>query len=210
MAQHVYEKTDPPEWYENEIRIFEILDRYDPPPDSAVLFTGSSTIRRWYNLAVDMYPQVVINRGFGGSTMKELNLNIERIVFPYRPSRIFVYEGDNDIARGTKPSDFLEECISFISQCQQRLPGTEIIFLSIKPSPSRMRHWGKMDNANGMLEELCKKKENVMFIDISRCMFSRPGLLKNDIYAEDGVHLNDRGYSLLRQVIMENVIKLSN
>jgi lysophospholipase L1-like esterase len=210
MAQHVYEKTDPPEWYENEIRIFEILDRYNPPPDSAVLFTGSSTIRCWYNLAGDMYPQVVINRGFGGSTMRELNLNIERIVFPYRPSMIFVYEGDNDIVRGTKPSAFLEECKAFISQCQQRLPDTEIIFLSIKPSPSRMRHWQKMDRANLMLEDLCGKKENVMFIDISTPMFMRPGILKNDIYAEDGVHLNDKGYSLLSQVILENIVKSLN
>jgi lysophospholipase L1-like esterase len=210
MAQRVYEKTEPPEWYENEIRIFEIMDRYNPPPDSAVLFTGSSTIRRWYNLAEDMYPQIVINRGFGGSVMKELNLNIDRIVFPYRPSRIFVYEGDNDIARGTTPSDFLEECKAFISQCQQRLPGTEIIFLSIKPSPSRMRHWKQMDRANQMLENLCRIHENVIFIDISTPMFMKPGVLKNDIYAEDRLHLNDRGYSLLRQVIMESVIKPSN
>ena len=210
MAQHVYEKTDPPEWYENEIRIFEIIDRYDPPPDSAVLFTGSSTIRRWYNLAEDMYPQIVINRGFGGSVMKELNQNIDRIVFPYNPSRIFVYEGDNDITRGVKPSAFLEECKAFISQCQQRLPGTEIIFLSIKPSPSRMRHWKQMYRANQMLEDLCRIQKNVIFIDISTPMFMKPGILKNDIYAEDGVHLNDKGYSLLRDAIMENIIKLSN
>ncbi len=210
MVHHIYEKTDPPEWYENEIRIFEILDRYDPPPDSAILFTGSSTIRRWYSLSEDMHPQVVINRGFGGSTMKELNLNIERLVFPYRPSMIIVYEGDNDIVMGTKPSEFLEECKAFISLCQQRLPGTEIIFLSIKPSPSRMRHWKKMDNANTMLEELCAKEENVKFIDISRSLFARPGILKNDIYAVDGVHLNDKGYSLLKQVIMKDIIEFSN
>jgi len=210
MVQHVYKNTDPPEWYENEIRIFEIMDRYNPPPDSAVLFTGSSTIRRWYNLAEDMYPMDVINRGFGGSVMKELNQNIDRIVYPYRPSRIFVYEGDNDITRGTKPSAFLEECKAFISQCQQGLPGTEIIFLSIKPSPSRMRHWKQMDRANQMLEDLCRKHEDVIFIDISTPMFMKPGILKNNIYAEDGVHLNDKGYSLLRQVILENIIKSMN
>jgi lysophospholipase L1-like esterase len=210
MAQYVYENTDPPEWYENEIRIFEILDRYNPPPDSAVLFTGSSTIRRWYNLAEDMYPMDVINRGFGGSVMKELNQNIDRIVYPYMPSRIFVYEGDNDITRGTKPSAFLKECEAFISQCQQSLPGTEIIFLSIKPSPSRMRHWKQMDMANHMLENLCRKHADVFFIDISTPMFMKPGILKNNIYAEDGVHLNDKGYSLLREAVMENVIKLMN
>jgi lysophospholipase L1-like esterase len=210
MVKHVHEDADPPEWYENEIRLFEILDRYDPPPDSAVLFTGSSTIRRWHNLAEDMYPQRVINRGFGGSVMKELNQNIERIVFPYRPIRIFVYEGDNDIARGTEPLSFLEECKTFINRCQQHLPGTEIIFLSIKPSPARMRHWKKMDRANQMLADFCGKKDNVLFIDISKSMFVRPGILKNDIYAEDGVHLNDKGYALLREAIMEYTINLSN
>jgi len=210
MAQHVYEKTDPPEWYENEIRIFEIMDRYDPPPDSAVLFTGSSTIRRWYNLAEDMYPQIVINRGFGGSVMKELNQNIDRIVFRYSPSMIFVYEGDNDITRGIKPSTFLEECKAFISQCQQRLPGTEIIFLSIKPSPSRMRYWKRMDRANQMLRDLCMTHDKVIFIDISTPMFQKPGILKKNIYAEDGVHLNDKGYSLLKQAIINSSTKLSN
>lgn len=210
MAQHVYENTDPPEWYENELRIFEIMDGYDPPPDSAVLFTGSSTIRRWYNLAEDMYPQIVINRGFGGSVMKELIQNIDRIIFPYCPSRIFVYEGDNDIARGTKPMTFLEECKAFINLSKQRLPGTEIIFLSIKPSPSRMRHWERMETANQMLKDLCKTHENVNFIDISTPMFNKPGILKNDIYADDGVHLNDKGYSLLRQAIMENDTNLPN
>jgi lysophospholipase L1-like esterase len=210
MAHLVYEKTDPPEWYENEIRIFEILDRYNPPPDSAILFTGSSTIRRWYSLSEDLYPWEVINRGFGGSVMKELNLNIDRIVFPYRPSIIFVYEGDNDIVRGIKPSAFLEECRAFINQCQQHLPHTEIIFLSIKPSPSRMRYWKQMEKANQMLEELCRINEHVIFIDISTPMFIRPGILKNDIYAEDGVHLNDKGYNLLRQVILENRLKSLN
>jgi len=210
MAHHVYENIDPPEWYENEIRIFEIMDGYDPPPDSGVLFTGSSTIRRWYSLAEDMYPQNVINRGFGGSVMKELNQNIGRIVFPYNPSRIFVYEGDNDITRGIKPLAFLEECKAFIGQCQQRLPGTEIIFLSIKPSPARMRYWRRMDSTNQMLKELCKAHENVNFIDISTPMFNKPGSLKKDIYADDGIHLNDKGYTLLSHVIIENATKLSD
>jgi lysophospholipase L1-like esterase len=208
MAQHVYENTDPPEWYENEIRIFEFMDRYDPPPDSAALFTGSSTIRRWYSLQEDIQPMEVINRGFGGSVMSELNLNMDRIVIPYKPSRIFVYEGDNDIARGTSPEAFLKECKAFINRCLQELPGTEIYFLSIKPSPSRMSHWKKMDRANQLLETLCSLYDHVHFIDISTPMFTASGMLKNDIYAEDRLHLNDKGYSLLREVVRENIVHL--
>ena len=73
-----------------------------------------------------------------------------------------------------------------------------------------MRHWKQMDRANQMLEDLCRKYEDVIFIDISTPMFMKPGILKNNIYAEDGVHLNDKGYSLLRQVILENIIKSVN
>ena len=73
-----------------------------------------------------------------------------------------------------------------------------------------MRHWKQMDRANQMLEDLCRKHEDVIFIDISTPMFMKPGILKNNIYAEDGVHLNDKGYSLLRQVILENIIKSMN
>ena len=73
-----------------------------------------------------------------------------------------------------------------------------------------MRHWKRMDRANHMLKDLCTTHKNVIFIDISTPMFKKPGVLKNDIYAEDGVHLNDKGYSLLRQAIMENATKLSN
>jgi lysophospholipase L1-like esterase len=210
MVKYVYEQNDPPEWFEGELRLFEIIDRYDPPPDSAILFTGSSTIRRWYSLIEDMYPWKVINRGFGGSVMKELNQNIERIVFPYNPVKIIVYEGDNDIARGTKPSAFLQECKVFINHCRQRLPNSEIIFLSIKPSPSRMRYWKQMDRANRMLKDLCSMHEHVLFIDISTPMFRKPGILKNDIYAEDRLHLNDKGYALLRRTILDSVAKSSN
>ena len=210
MVQRVFERTDPPEWYESDIRLFEILDRYDPPPDSATLFTGSSTIRRWYSLSEDMYPLEVINRGFGGSVMKELNQIMDRIVVPYRPVRIIVYEGDNDIARGTHPADFLADCKEFIHLCQQQLPGTEIIFLSIKPSPSRMRHWHKMDKANRMLAELCRRHDNVRFVDISTPMFARPGILKNDIYAEDRLHLNEKGYGLIKEAVLVNVFESLN
>jgi lysophospholipase L1-like esterase len=210
MIQRVFEGTDPPEWYESDIRLFEILDRYDPPPDSATLFTGSSTIRRWHSLPEDMYPLKVINRGFGGSVMKELNQIMDRIVVPYKPARIVVYEGDNDIARGTDAEDFLADCKEFISRCQQQLPGTEIIFLSIKPSPSRMRHWHRMDEANRMLADLCHQHENVRFVDISTPMFAGPGILKNDIYAEDRLHLNERGYALINEVILENIFTSLN
>jgi lysophospholipase L1-like esterase len=114
------------------------------------------------------------------------------------------------MARGTDPKTFVEECKTFISQCQQRLPGARIIFLSIKPSPSRMIYWKNMERANQLLEDLCNLHENVYFADISTPMFEAQGQLKKDIYAEDRLHLNDRGYSLLKEVILGKIIQSMN
>ena len=52
---------------ESEIAAFEAMDRTNPPPKDALLFIGSSTIRKWATLAGDFPDQRVINRGFGGS-----------------------------------------------------------------------------------------------------------------------------------------------
>src|ERR1700719_109751 len=53
--------------WEPEIRKFEAADKANPPKLGQIVFTGSSSIRRWDSLAADMDPLDVINRGFGGS-----------------------------------------------------------------------------------------------------------------------------------------------
>src|SRR5436309_640257 len=52
--------------WENEIAAFEAADKRSAPPQGAVLFVGSSTIRKWTTLADDFAGYTVINRGFGG------------------------------------------------------------------------------------------------------------------------------------------------
>jgi hypothetical protein len=68
------------------IRRFEVLDKAKPPPAGAVLFTGSSSIARWSDVAKHFPDYAVIKRGFGGSTIPEVNHFLDRIVLPHRPS----------------------------------------------------------------------------------------------------------------------------
>ena len=62
----------------------------------------------WKTVAEDMAPMPVINRGFGGSTMPDLIHYADRVIYPYKPKGILVYEGDNDITSDdTSPEDVL-------------------------------------------------------------------------------------------------------
>lgn len=75
--------TDTP--FEAEIRAFETQDRESPPPQNAIVFTGSSSIRLWENLATYFPGKPILNRGFGGSELSQVLLYADRIITPYHP-----------------------------------------------------------------------------------------------------------------------------
>ena len=95
-----------PAKYEKAIRAFERKDKDSPPPAGAVVCIGSSSMRMWHDrIREDLSPLTLIPRGFGGSTMHDLLHYTDRIVLPYKPRAIVVYEGDNDVAKGVSPAE---------------------------------------------------------------------------------------------------------
>ncbi len=122
--------------WEPDISAFEAADRTDPPSTGAVLFAGSSSIRMWTSVEEDFKGTPVINRGFGGSTMADLIHYAHRIVVPYEPRLVVVYEGDNDVASGMSAEEVFDDYRRFVALVRNRLPQTRIAFISIKPSPA--------------------------------------------------------------------------
>ena len=88
----------------DEIQKFEEADQQNGLTQNRILFTGSSSIRMWSTLKEDFAPMPVINRGFGGSTIPEVNHYAERIVHKYKPSLIVFYCGENDISESHPPA----------------------------------------------------------------------------------------------------------
>src|SRR5687768_16467975 len=69
----VTQVADPdPARFEKEIAAFEQWDRQNSFPRNSVLFVGSSSIRMWPT--AESFPNLrVINRGFGGSHISDVN-----------------------------------------------------------------------------------------------------------------------------------------
>ena len=193
-----------PARFESEIRQFEFLDRRYPPNVGGILFVGSSSFRMWNTMETDLAPLPVINRGFGGSTMANLNHFRERVVAPYKPDLVVIYEGDNDLTGGTTPDQFLENCAEFRQWLAAELPGTNICFLSIKPSPARIKHWTNMQIANAMLSKWAAEIPGVYYLDVASALL-KDGAIDEALFLNDGIHLNAAGYEqwtrLIRPVI---------
>ncbi len=60
------------ERWEAEIEKLEARDKAENHPDDSILFIGSSSIRRWEDIATDMAPYHPIQRGFGGSRWSDV------------------------------------------------------------------------------------------------------------------------------------------
>ena len=186
----------PPEYFESEIRAFERADAADPPQPGQVLFLGSSSIRRWSSLERDMAPFRVLNRGFGGSQLEHVIHFFDRIVAPYKPRAIVLYEGDNDLAgdTGKDSDDVFEDFELFVTRVREALPETRVHFLSIKPSPTRWHRWSEMSAANQKIADWSKATKRLDYIDVASVLLGSDGRPRADFFLTDGIHLNPDGY----------------
>ena len=106
--------------WEGEIRAFEEADRQSPPPTGGIVFAGSSSIRLWTSVKDDFASLPVLNRGFGGSQIREVTAFADRIVIPYRPRLIVFYCGSNDVMAGRTVPEVVDDFKAYVASAQRR------------------------------------------------------------------------------------------
>ena len=195
--------ADPPspfaKW-DKAISAFEAQDQKSPPPQGAVLFVGSSSIRLWK--VEKSFPNLVtINRGFGGSEIADSVHFADRIVLKYQPKTIVFYAGDNDIAHGKSPVQVAKDFQAFVKIVHKKLPKTKILFIAIKPSLARWKLAETIQKANGLIRSQCEKNEQLEFIDVWKPMLGDDGRPRAELFLKDGLHMNEQGYKIWASLI---------
>jgi lysophospholipase L1-like esterase len=192
--------------WEPSIAEFEKSDQESPPPKNAVLFVGSSSIRRWD--LTRYFPHLpTINRGFGGSQMSDTLFYADRIVFPYEPKVIVVYAGDNDIAAGESAAQVEKDFVAFVRRVHTKLPRARIFYVAIKPSIKRWQLVEEMRKANQAICTLTSADPLVEFVDIDTPMIGADGMPRKELFASDGLHLNHDGYVLWSKLVNDAIEK---
>ncbi|NJN06037.1 MAG: hypothetical protein HC814_06260 [Rhodobacteraceae bacterium] len=189
------------EKWESAITAFEKSDHTNAPHPGAILFIGSSSIRMWTNVAAAFPEHTVINRGFGGSQIADVNLFVDRIVAPYRPRQIVFYCGGNDLNAKKPPGQVAADFREFVRLARARLPWVRISYIAIAPNPKRWDQIEQVRAANAMIARQCRRDGNMDYIDIHPAMLGPDGTPKPDIFLADELHMNARGYALWREVV---------
>jgi lysophospholipase L1-like esterase len=186
--------------WETDMQRFAAADAVAPPPKHAVLFIGSSSIRFWDTLATDFPGVQVINRGFGGSEIRDSTWYADRIVVPYAPRMIVFYAGENDLESGRSPQQVRDDFHAFVTRVRRDLPGVRIAYISSKPSPLRVRLLESERQANALIEGDAERLR-VRFIDVFTPMLDVHGQPRGELFGEDRLHMNPAGYELWRRVV---------
>jgi lysophospholipase L1-like esterase len=187
--------------WEPDIVSFETADRTNPPRAGTVVFVGSSSIRMWETLAGDFPGLPVLNRGFGGSELSDVVQFADRIVVPYKPRVVVLYAGDNDLAAGKTPAQVFTEFQSFVSLIHQELPNTRVAFVAIKPSIARVNIIDQMRAANQLIRDYIRTDSRLVYVDVFTPMVDASGQPRRELFLEDGLHMNARGYAIWRDLI---------
>tara|TARA_S200000501_G_scaffold197675_1_gene186004 strand:+ start:84 stop:728 length:645 start_codon:yes stop_codon:yes gene_type:complete len=165
-----------------------------------IVFTGSSSIRIWENLFEIFKDSTIINTGFGGSKASDLLYYIDELVINFNPKKVVIYEGDNDINSGQEINFIYKNILKIIERIKDKNDKIKIILISAKPSISRWHLRDKYIQLNQKYRELANKSDFIEFADTWSAMIEN-GVLKKDIFIEDGLHLNEKGYEIWEKTL---------
>ncbi len=182
-------------------------DALAAPAAGSILFTGSSSIRRWEQLALDFADYRIIQRGFGGSQFEDLNGYVDRIVLPYNPSAIVIWEGTNDINSGETGDEVAADYQAFVSSVHGVQPEVKIFWLGIMPTPGRFALEAENTNANTQIAALAATDPRLHYVDLPAAFNALDPPAGSGFTSKfvDPIHLNRAGYDLWTSVIRPQV-----
>jgi lysophospholipase L1-like esterase len=187
----------------NDIQNFKKQDSAHFPGTNKILFVGSSSFTNWKDVQ-DYFPAYpIINRGFGGSTLQDQVRYVKDVVFPYKPKQIIIYCGENDLASSDAitPKMVFNRFVYFFNLIRNKFPNVPIAYISMKPSPSRQLLMPKMREGNKLIRNYLKTKKQTAFIDVYKDMIDDEGKPIAELFGEDNLHMNKKGYTIWKRAI---------
>ncbi|MBS0028979.1 GDSL-type esterase/lipase family protein [Chitinophaga sp. 22321] len=201
-------RAQSPQRFEKDIHTIKEFDKMYAPPVHPILFTGSSSIRKWDDLERNFSRYVVLNRGVGGAVTNDITYYADQIVFPYQPRQIVIYVGENDLPAANVNADTLLQRFRMLyTKIRNKLPTVPLIYVSIKPSPSRAAFFEKAKQTNALIKGFLATEKNTVYVDIYQKMLGKDGQPRRELFLEDMLHMNKQGYAIWEKAIQPHLLR---
>ena len=201
--------SEDPAVYAEDVAVLVARTQEGPLPEDAVVFIGSSSIRLWSTLERDMQPLAVIQHGFGGAKLADIEFYAERLVNPFDPRAVVVFAGTNDLQphASKSPEVLLKTYQGFVERVRTDLPNVPIYFIGITPSPRRWAIWDEAQETNRLVREWSDRTPALFYIETGPALLGADGEPDADNYMLDGLHLSAQGYAIWTKIIRSRLMK---
>ena len=196
--------------WENDIKQFEQLDKSESYPPGSIMFAGSSSIRLWADLKSDMAPFPVIQRGYGGAKLSDFAVYADRIFDPHECKAIVIFIA-NDITGSENdktPEEVLALYKSVIKTIRKNHKETPVFWIAITPTSSRWKAWPEIQKANDLIRDYCNSNKNLYFIKTDYAFLGPDGRPMDELFRDDLLHLNNKGYQVWNQIIKKELSQI--
>src|SRR6202171_3268515 len=184
-----------------------------------VVFMGDSITDGWSSPQFGgFFPgKPYVNRGIGGQTTPQLLLRFRPDVIALQPKVVVILAGTNDTAGNTGPMSLEDIEANYASMAElAKANSIQLVFASILPvhnyTPESQdlfaqRSPQKIVELNRWLKRYSAEHGDI-YLDYFSAMVDEKGLLKRDL-AEDGLHPNRAGYSIMAPLAAAAIEKAS-
>jgi hypothetical protein len=190
-----------------EIRKIEARDKTETDPEEAILFIGSSSIRRWADIATDMAPFRTIQRGYGGAKYSDVAVFSKRLLHPHQYQALAIFVG-NDVQG--KPEDHTPDQVEALARyvmsvSKSHQPDAPIFLIEVTPTSRRYAAWSAIRKLNERLREIALSTPNTHFIATAEHYLDPEGKPRDELFVSDLLHLNEAGYQQWATLIRNRV-----
>ena len=192
-----------------EVQVFKQKDSIQFPAANQVLLIGSSSFTLWKDVQEYFPRHKILNRAFGGSTLVDLIRFRYDVIYPYQPKQIVIYCGENDFASSDTVTVemVIQRFKTLYHLIRAKYAGVPLLYVSMKPSPSRMHLLTKYKEANQQIAAFLKTDKIAAFADVFQPMLKADGTPLDDIFLKDNLHMNAKGYAIWKKVLEKLLIK---
>lgn len=190
-----------------------------------IMFYGDSAFTRWrtekwgFRMMKDDIrakdgSEIVINHGFGTSTHEEQLYYYPRAVLPWKPRALVMISFGNDLNLGYSPSEMVSLRARLCAWARNDIPGIKFYICDVRPIQKDigdMTAQSFIKDFNNLMRAYCDKYDDCTFVEQSKShlFYNDPAdvgdynKIRTDIFVEDRVHYNQKGYDLYRDFFLD-------
>ena len=178
--------------YLSEVSAIMLKYRLHRPPESPLVFYGSSNFKKWTSLETDFASFNALNHGFGGSNDRDLITYAEKLVLSFAPKTLVLNTSSNDVYAGFCDEEIMinrKKLLELFKHVEN------VLVLSVIRGVISDELEARFSVIDEKVKSLCEQYDNVRFVDVTTP-------LSRTEHFEDNHHLNPLGREVLKNTIL--------